>query len=318
MKIAQRIAFFPMSFYSVVMGLLGLVIATQKSTEIFHLNNIYSIVLLIFVSVIFCVISIVLLNKIFLYTKEIVKDFLHPVKISFFPTFSVSLLLFAIALLSIHPLLSNVFWLIGTITHLLFTFVVISQWLTKSHYKIEHLSPAWFIPVVGNLLVPVAGVIFAHEELLWFFFSIGIVFWLILMTIVVYRIFFHEPLSQKMTPTLFILIAPPSIGFISYFKLTHQIDNFSRIMYYFSLFMALLLIANIRMFFSKKFYLSQWAFTFPLAAISIASALMFHQTKISIYMYVHLMFLVFEALIISVLLYKTGKAIYFHEICHEE
>jgi tellurite resistance protein len=172
--------------------------------------------------------------------------------------------------------------------------------------------------VVGNLLIPVAGVSFVHVELLWFFFSIGIIFWLVLMTIIMYRVFFHEPLVSKLMPTLFILIAPPSVGVISYFKLTQSVDSFSRVLYYFAFFIALLLILNMRMFMSKKFYLSQWAFTFPLAAFSIASALMFHQVKIEAFLYVHLIFVVLSAGIIAFLVYRTGKAMLLHEICQED
>lgn len=318
MKLIERIAHFPVSFYSVIMGLLGFVIAIEKAHDIFHVSSFVPMALIIFSAIIFCAISVALVLKIVLYKEVFIKDFQHPIKISFFPTFSISLLLLSVALLPIHSFLSFIFWVLGSGSHLIFTFLVIGQWIKKYHYKIEHLSPAWFIPVVGNLLVPIAGTAFVSKELLWFFFSVGIVFWLVLMTIVIYRLFFHEPLPGKILPTMFILIAPPAIGCISYFKLTNQIDSFSRILYYFSFFIALLLISNMRMFISKNFYLSQWAFTFPLAAISIASALMFHETKIVFFMYVHLAFLLLDAAIIAVLIYKTGHAVYSHKICHEE
>lgn len=48
--------------------------------------------------------------------------------------------------------------------------------------------PAWFIPVVGNIIVPLAGVRFAPAEVSWFFFSIGLVFWIVLLAIVMYRL----------------------------------------------------------------------------------------------------------------------------------
>jgi tellurite resistance protein len=300
------------------MGLTGLTIATQKTVEIFHLNMTIPFALLCVSLTIFCLISTAMLLKLFFYKDDIVKDFLHPVKISFFPTFSISLLLIAIALLPINTSLSRATWELGVIAHFVLTLFVISFWIRQDHYKIEHLNPAWFIPVVGNLLIPVAGVSFVNSEMLWFFFSIGIIFWLILMTIVIYRLFFHEPLAGKMMPTLFILMAPPAVGVISYFKLTHQIDSFSRVLYYFALFIALLLVSNVRMFINKKFYLSEWAFTFPLAAVSIASALMFHQTKYKPMLHAHILFLAFEAFIVALLVYRTVKAMYLHEICLDE
>ncbi len=314
----EKIKNFPISFYSIVMGLLGFVIALQKTIEIFRINSRIPLAFLTLATIIFIAITSLFLCKIFLYKNEILNDFSHPVKISFFPTFSISLLLFSIAFLQLQATVSHIFWIMGSISHIAFTFLVISQWIKGTQYKIEHLSPAWFIPVVGNLLIPVSGVSFINNELLWFFFSIGIIFWLMLITIIMYRVFFHELLVAKLMPTLFILIAPPSIGVISYFKLTQSIDNFSRVLYYFAFFIALLLIMNMRMFIIKKFYLSQWAFTFPLTAFSIASALMFHQIKIEAFLYLHLIFVGLSAGIIAFLLYKTYKAILLHEICRED
>ncbi len=314
----ERLKFFPVSFYSVVMGLLGLTIALQRTVEIFHVNNIIPLVLIVFSSLVFGCVSIAMLLRIFWHKTEVLKDFFHPIKITFFPTFSISLLLFSVAFLPINNAVSGVFWGIGSVVHLGFTFLVLSQWIKREHFKIEHLNPAWFIPVVGNLLISIAGVSFVHADLLWFFFSIGFVFWLVLMTIVMYRVFFHEPLVAKMLPTLFILIAPPSIAVVSYFKLTQHIDNFARVLYYFALFVAFLLVINLRMFISKKFYLSQWAFTFPLAAIAIASALMFHQLHLYPFVYLHLFFVLLDVVVVSFLLFRTAKAITLHEICHEE
>ena len=319
MKLIDKIKFFPISFYSVVMGILGLVIAIQKTTDIFKLSNLIPNMLLVISFIIFCFITLMILLKLILHKEEFIKDFLHPIKISFFPTISISLLLFSIALLPTNPQLSLIFWIPGTIIHVIFTMIVISMWIRRFNYKIEHLNPAWFIPVVGNLLIPIAGIAFVSNELLWFFFSIGIIFWIILTTIVIYRLFFHEPLNFKMRPTMFILIAPPAVSTISYFKLTGMIDNFSRILYNFSLFITLLLLINIRMFINKQFYLSEWALTFPLAAISIASALMFHSTgKIYYFLYLHLIFLTLATAIITILIYRTIRAIYFNEICQED
>ena len=61
-----------------------------------------------------------------------------------------------------------------------------------------------------------AGVHLVSPEIFWFFFSIGLVFWLVLLAIVLYRLFFHEHLPARLAPTLFILLAPPSVGFITY------------------------------------------------------------------------------------------------------
>src|SRR3989339_492680 len=212
MDFTRRIPHFPVSFFSIVMGLVGFVIALEKAVEIIEIPGTVPLVVLVTSSVVFFSIGAVYLAKFFLHKEEIVKEFKHPIKISFFPTFSVSLLLFSIALLPFSHVLSFGVWLIGAVIHVMFTFVIMGQWIKHDRYQIEHLSPIWFIPVVGNLLIPVAGSAFVPGELLWPFFSIGLLFWIMLMTMIVYRIFFHPSLSEKIKPTMFILIAPPAIA----------------------------------------------------------------------------------------------------------
>ena|GEM_PF-3316996 len=72
------------------------------------------------------------------------------------------------------------------------------------------------------MLVPVAGVPLGYTDISWFFFSIGILFWGMLLTIIFYRVLFDNPLEERLMPTLFILIAPPAVGFIAYTRLTGE------------------------------------------------------------------------------------------------
>jgi tellurite resistance protein len=147
-------------------------------------------------------------------------EFKNITKLSFFPAISISQLLLGIASTALSPGLSCLLWMVGTVVHFCFSVAVISIWIRHPSLEINHISPAWFIPVVGNILVPIAGVAHAPVEISWFFFSIGLIFWVALFTILLYRLLFHNPLSERLLPTLFILIAPPAVGFISYVKLT--------------------------------------------------------------------------------------------------
>jgi tellurite resistance protein len=139
-----------------------------------------------------------------------------------------------------------------------------------------------------------------------------------LFTIIFYRIIFYEPVAEKLLPTFAILIAPPAVGMIAYFKLAGQIDNFARILYYFALFLTILTLLQIKKFAKLKFYLSWWAYSFPLAAISIATIVMFDQTKLQIFGLLGYMLLILLINIILILLGKTIKAVFRNEICIKE
>ena len=111
----------------------------------------------------------------------------HPIKINFIPTISISLLLLSVCYLEAAPVLAFWLWVTGAVLHLGLTLGVFGSWIHHTHYAIQHANPAWFIPVVGNIIVPVAGIRLASPEISWFFFSIGVVFWIVLLTIVLYQ-----------------------------------------------------------------------------------------------------------------------------------
>lgn len=78
-------------------------------------------------------------------------------------------------------------------------------------------------------------------------------------------------------------MAPPSVGFIAYIKLTHSLDPFARIMFYFGIFTFIMLLTMIKRFKEVPFFLSWWAYTFPLASFTISQFLMFKLTGFVIF-----------------------------------
>ncbi|MEA2065322.1 MAG: SLAC1 anion channel family protein [Patescibacteria group bacterium] len=318
MKKECRIKYFPVSFFSIILGMTGFTIAFQKAEQILQMPIQLSWYILMITILFFIIISVIYLTKIIKFKDDVKNEFNHPIKLSFFPTFSISFLLLSVAFLSINIIISKYLWLTGATIHFIFTIKIISIWIQHSKFKIKHMNPSWFIPAVGNILVPVAGVSHFPSEISWFFFSIGLFFWIALFIIFFNRIIFHNPLPDKLLPTLFILIAPPAVGFISIVKLTGEISEFSKILYYFGLFIVFLLFAQINLFRKIKFYFSWWAYSFPIAAITIATILMFHETNIGLFKYLSWILFFMLNIIIILLLIKTTIAISKREICIEE
>lgn len=54
--------------------------------------------------------------------------------------------------------------------------IIISSWMHHTHFTIERMTPAWFIPIVGSLIVPIAGVPHGFVEISWFFFGVKLIF----------------------------------------------------------------------------------------------------------------------------------------------
>ena len=300
------------------MGLGGLTIAWQRAETIlrlpFHMSN----GLLVASTLLFIVLAGFYGAKAMKYRDIVVQEWGHPIKMNFVPTISIGLILLSIAWLPINPAYSKLLWLVGTATHLLLTLYVITQWVHHSKFEIAHLNPAWFIPVVGNILVPIAGVVHAPAEVSWFFFSIGLTFWPVLLTIIFYRVIFHDSLPERLMPTLFILIAPPAVGLLSYVKLTDGVDAFAHVLYNAALFFTLLLFFQAKWFARLKFFLSWWAYSFPLAAITVATLIMFQQTGSTLYLRLSGVLLGISTVVIAGLVIQTAIAVKNRSICVEE
>ncbi len=317
-QIQSRLALFPVSFFSSVMGMAGFSIAIAKAESIYALEPKVSLVLSVITMLLFLLLLVIYSLKFIKEKEAVIKELHHPIKISFFPTISISLLLLSICMLHTNTELANVLWLIGSSLHLGFTLYVMNAWINHDYFNINHMNPAWFIPIVGNILVPIAGVPLGYADISWFFFSIGIVFWPVLLTIIYYRVIFHPALPDKLVPTFFILIAPPAVGFLSYMQLNGELDNFARVLYFSALFFTLLVLTQFRRFSKLQFFLSWWAYSFPLAAVSIASLRMYEITQNMMYSVIAIILLTILTSFISMLIIRTFKAIFDKQICVEE
>ena len=313
-----RLKYFPITYFSMVLGLAGFTIAFQQTEQVLHLSGHLSYFIQLFSSLVLLMLLLTYIIKIAIYPEAVKAEFKHPVKLAFFPTISISLLLISATFLGQNMQLSRYLWIVGTVLHFLFTLKIISTWMHDSKFEIKHMNPAWFIPAVGNIIVPIAGIQHFSAEISWFFFSIGFLFWIILLVIFFNRIIFHHPIPQKLLPTLFILIAPPVIGFVSYTKLTGEVTDFGKILYYIGLFFTILLLSQIKMFSRINFYLSWWAYSFPMAAVAIASLLMYQHTQLVGFQIMAVFFLIVLTLLIILLLIRTTMAIFRKEICIEE
>lgn len=310
----HRLRHFPVTLFSTVMGMSGLGIAYDRYDQ-FTGSSIGAGKYIIYAMIVWlAVLSLIYLMKIIRYPGEVKEEFAHPVKINFFPAFSISLLLLSTGMSAYNKDIARVLCYAGAGIQIVFTYAIIYIWFFKD-FKLQAVNPSWFIPVVGVILVPVAGKEFLHEDILWFFFSIGIILWPILYTLVKYRIIFNEKLPAKFLPTKFILIAPPAVGFIAYIKLTDSLDTFSRVLYFFSLFTTIMLFTMFRHFYKVPYFISWWAYTFPMDAMTISTVLMYKLSGNGFYKLLGTFLLISATLVVLHVLFYTLVNAYKGRIC---
>ncbi|NMB65727.1 MAG: C4-dicarboxylate ABC transporter [Spirochaetes bacterium] len=302
---------FPISIFSVVMGLMGTSLATEMTQNVFHLRFVINRAWLGIAFFFFIIFLIIYILKMILCFKEVKEEFYNPISLSFFSTISICIILLSQGFRTFIPKFALISIWVGSFLQIFFSFLIISQWIRQSHFEIQHMNPSWFIPIVGNFLIPV----FAHQlmpvYLEWFFFSIATLFWVILLTILIYRLIFHHPLVEKLIPTLAILVAPPSIAAIGYFQLTGQRNPLVLFFFCSAFFFFVLLFFLFDLFFKIKYDISWWAYIFPLSAFSIASYFMsgvwFFLKWISLSVVIIINLLSLALLIITVIKLIDGK-----------
>lgn len=313
----NKIQNFPVTSFSAVMGLTGLSIVLGKFYHLQLIPKIFYDVSLFFVLSVFLLFILMYSLKFVLFPEEVKGDFNHKIRTNFFSAISISLLLLSVAFYTYYPLLAIPIWWVGLILHTFLTFRTIRFWIENS-FDIKQFNPAWFIPVVGNLLIPITGVDLLPSIVSYFYFAVGLFFWIILFSLFLYRTIFHDHLPEKFIPTFFILLAPPAIGFVSYIRLTASWDNFSLLLLLLSYFFLILLATMYKKFFGLRYYISWWAFTFPLTAVTVASLVALQITKYIEFLIISWLMLGVTLIAILIVSAHTIKNIVSGEICVKE
>jgi tellurite resistance protein len=313
-----RLANFPITFFAISMGMMGLTLALRAGETTFALDHTVSSIVLVVSALLFGTTAVLYAAKALRHPAEVSADWHHPVKIAFFPAVSISLLLLATALLEIVPALAEVFWMIGTAAQGLLALAVISAWIGHRPFQTGMMTPAWFIPAVGNVIVPLAGAKLGYLEVSWLFFSGGLIFWVVLLTLVMNRLMFHDPMPGKMVPTLMILVAPPAVAFTSWLRLEGEVGPFGHFLLSAGYIFALLVLTQASKLRGLPFALSWWALSFPVAALAIASFGYAHAAGSVAHCGIGTGLLALLVLVVIGLIWRTSKAVRAGQICVPE
>ncbi|TLD81692.1 C4-dicarboxylate ABC transporter [Helicobacter sp. MIT 05-5293] len=337
-KLESKLANLPIALFASVMGIGGLSLVFKKASVAF--GSVASIDMAesipvssvaktiapflwwsaygfaIIAAVVFSLLLVCYGAKIIYHFDAFKADLTHQVKINFLSSIPISMLII-VAFWSDLSGGVDILWYgilglfyVASALQLLLSLYVMSFWFRES-MKSSLLSPAWFIPIVGNLIVPLSGaIIHAPKDMLLFFFAIGCFFWIILSALIMQRLIFEQSLESKFLPTLFIFIAPPSIFVVDFHSLFGFHSALSVMAYFVALFFVLLLVFLGNIFTKLSFAPSWWAFTFPLCAFGIASFdLYMSYASRCFYGFLGILGLVMALFAVVFISYKTLRAV---------
>jgi tellurite resistance protein len=266
--------YLPIGLFGSVMGLTGLSVAWRLAAIRYGLPGDIALGIGGVAAVAFVLILAGYCVKLVTAFDAVRAEFRHPIAGNLFGTVLISLLLLPIVLEPFAHRLAQVLWGIGAVGMVLFAWLIVSRWMSDRQ-QIAHATPAWIIPVVGLLDVPLALPTLGFppmHELAVFTLAVGLFFAVPLFTLVFSRLVFEPPMPDALKPTLLIMVAPFAVGYSTYTVTAGQTDLFAEALYMLMLFILAVLIGQLRNLPSCcPFRVSWWAVSFPLAASSIAS-----------------------------------------------
>lgn len=269
---AASLAHLPLPLFAAPMGLGGLALAWRQGTAAFGLPGAVGEAVAALALAAFVTVALAYAAKALRHPAATAAELAHPVRAVFASAATVALIIAALAVLPWSRDAGTLLLAAGATAHLAVAVALLARWIAHPT-EIAHAAPTWLIPLVGNILVPLGAVPAGWPELGWLFFGLGAGLWVFVTPILLYRLIFHPDLPPRLLPTLAILLAPPSVGMLSWLALTGgPLDPMARVLFGLAVFFALALAALAPRLARLPFFLSWWAYTFPLAAFAAATA----------------------------------------------
>ena len=266
--------YLPVGLFGSVMGLTGMSVAWRLAEEhygapVWISNATGAVAVTAFV-----VIGLGYLLKLVTAPEAVRSEFRHPIAGNLFGTIPISLLLLPIVLAPVNLDVARGIWGVGAVAMTGFAWLIVSRWMSDRQ-QMAHATPAWIIPMVGMLDVPLALPVLHLPGLhgvMVLGLTVGLFFAVPLFTLIFSRLVFEAPMPDAMLPSLMILLAPFAVGFSAYVVTTGQTDIFAESLYVLTLFLLAVLLGRLRkLALCCPFRVSWWAVSFPLAASAIAT-----------------------------------------------
>jgi tellurite resistance protein len=210
------------------------------------------------------------LAKLVRHPRAVREEFTNPLQLGFCGALPVGMLLVGGGLAPYWFALADAIWWAGFALLLAFQVWTLTRWLSGG-IELAHVNAGWLIIMVGGIVAPGPGIALGHADASRFIFGISATAAAILMPLLLYRAMAGAPLAERLRPSWFILLVPPSLIYANGIALYPGVVELE-LLYYFGLALALALLIVSWRFLAWAFSPAWWAFTFPLDALAYAAA----------------------------------------------
>lgn len=162
----------------------------------------------------------VLAIRFIFHPDTLTQDLKHPVVGSIVPTFAMAAMVVSKALGNFMPTAGQMLWLGAVIVHLVSLSLFIYH--RAKEPKLHHLVPSWFVPPVGIIVADVTCPSEAYTEFALILLAIGMVSYLLMLPMMIYRFMFRDEVPDAAKPTIAIMAAPASLSLAGYLSVVKE------------------------------------------------------------------------------------------------
>ena len=298
-------------WFAIVMGLCGLSLAWHRAAPLMGESATAGALVLgavaLLVPLALAALSLLRWQR---HPAAMADDLKHPVRHPFVAAWPISLILLAtvVTALTGPSWPAQALWLVGASWQFAVTVWVLARWLRDgAGLAWPTVTPVLILPVVGNVLTPLAGVTLGFSQWSAAQFGIGLLLWPVVLALLATRLAVKGLWSQGLLPATFIALAPPAVIGVAALELGAP-PALAWMCWGVALFFLAWAMSVFRRAISQPFALSFWAMSFPLAAFS-ALTLRLADTGGAAFQVLAMLALAFSSLVIAALSLATVKGL---------
>lgn len=261
------------NWFAIVMGLAGLSLAWGRAAPLMgEMAGAGALVLAAAAALVFLALLVFSGLRWQHHAAALAADLNHPVRHAFAAALPISLLLLATAAVSLVGAEGWVvaLWWVGSLAQFGVTLWVAGRWLSADKARAlgwPAITPTLLLPVVGNVLAPLAGVAVGAPAWSAAQFGVGVLLWPLVLGLLVARIAAHGLWAERLLPLTFITVAPPAVVGSSVLALGGS-TLLAWMCWGVALFFLLWSGHLVRRMLAQPFSIAFWSLGFPLAAFA--------------------------------------------------
>ncbi len=264
----------PPALFPLCLGFTGLALAWKRGALTFGYPGAIGDVMIGLISPLFVIAAFLYIRKIIAEPAALRQDLRSPAGRGALSAAPMTMMLMSFAYLPVAEDLARALWIAGVFLHVCIAALLIEVMIHMPK-SARPFTPALYVPFVGQVLAPIAGVPLGYEFVSTILFVVAILIWAILTGPIVARFTRGWP-QPPVRPPLAIILASVALPVVAHDALPEafKADNLEAIFFTMAALVAVVLLARAP-WLTEGGWTPLWAsFTFPFAAFSSACFVM--------------------------------------------